>query len=71
MNAQDEKYNARRHTARKQKSLWQDESAATSLEWTLLLAAVALPGYVTVRLALSALVGHYEMMTTINALPFP
>lgn len=52
-------------------SLWRDERAGVSLEWALLLAAVALPGYLAVRLALSALAGHYEMMTTINGLPFP
>ncbi|MEX2673003.1 MAG: hypothetical protein WD294_12935 [Phycisphaeraceae bacterium] len=60
-----------RRPARTWRALAEDEHAATSLEWALLLAAIALPGYVTVQLALSALTGHYEMMTTINALPFP
>ena len=53
------------------RSLHRDERAATSLEWALLLAAIVLPGYAIIRLALAALTGHYEMMTTINALPFP
>ena len=48
-----------------------DQRGATTLEWTLLLAAVALPSYYVIRLALRALAGHYQMMTTINALPFP
>lgn len=68
---------ARRHggggqgSPRNWRALWADERAATSLEWALLLAVVALPGYAAVRLALAALAGHYQMMTTINALPFP
>ena len=49
----------------------QDETGATSLEWTLLLAAIALPSYWIIQLALATLVGHYQMMTTINSLPFP
>ena len=48
-----------------------DIAGATTLEWTLLLAAIALPSYFIIRLALDALVGHYQMVTTINALPFP
>ncbi|MHC4993541.1 MAG: hypothetical protein ACYTGQ_00660 [Planctomycetota bacterium] len=42
-----------------------------TLEWAMLLAVVALPSYLIIRLALAALVGHYQMMTTLNALPFP
>ena len=41
------------------------------LEWTLLLAAIALPSYWTIKLALATLIGYYQMMTTLNALPFP
>ena len=48
-----------------------DETGATTLEWTLLLAAIAVPSYWIIQLALSALVGHYRMLTTINSLPFP
>ncbi len=48
-----------------------DESAATSLEWALLLAAIALPGYFILRTTLNVLVGHYQMMTMLNSLPFP
>lgn len=48
-----------------------DEQAATTLEWALLLAVIALPSYYIIRLALESLVGHYQMMTAINSLPFP
>ena len=51
--------------------LHRDESAATTLEWALLLAAIGLPSYVIIQLAIDALVGHYRMMTMINSLPFP
>ena len=48
-----------------------DETASTMLEWALLLAAIALPSYVAIRLALMSIVGHYQMMSAINSLPFP
>jgi len=48
-----------------------DESGATTLEWALLLAAIGLPSYWVIRLAMFTLVGHYQMMTTVNSLPFP
>lgn len=51
--------------------LMADESAATSLEWALLLAAIALPGYFILKTTLNVLVGHYQMMTMLNSLPFP
>lgn len=48
-----------------------DQSGATTLEWALLLAAVAIPSYYIIALALETLLGHYRMMTALNALPFP
>ena len=48
-----------------------DETGATTLEWALLLAAIALPSYWLMQLAMNVLIGHYRMMTTLNALPFP
>ena len=48
-----------------------DQQGATMLEWTLLLAAIALPSYFIIRIALAALVGHYQLVTTVNSLPFP
>lgn len=47
------------------------QEGATTLEWALLLAAIGLPSYWLIQLALNVLVGHYQMMTTLNALPFP
>ena len=52
-------------------TLIEDEAGATTLEWTLLVAAIALPGYFVMMFALDLLVAHYQMMTTLNALPFP
>lgn len=51
--------------------LHRDEQGATTLEWVLLLAAIGLPSYYIFQLALATLVGHYQLVTTINALPFP
>jgi hypothetical protein len=48
-----------------------DEDGATTLEYALLLAAIAIPSYWGIKFALAALVGHYQMMTLINSLPFP
>ena len=47
------------------------ERGATALEWTLLVAAIALPSYFIIRMSLDTLVGHYQMMSALNALPFP
>ncbi|MEM7624875.1 MAG: hypothetical protein AAF333_04525 [Planctomycetota bacterium] len=41
------------------------------LEWVLLLAAIALPSYVIIRLGLDLLYTHYRLVTTLNGLPFP
>jgi len=51
--------------------LHRDETAATTLEWGLLLAAVVLPSYFLIKLIIDTLVGYYQMMTMINSLPFP
>lgn len=48
-----------------------DQNAATTLEWALLLAAIGLPAVLLSRLALNILVGHYQMQSLINSLPFP
>lgn len=49
----------------------EDDSGATALEWTLLLAAIALPSYFIIRLGLDLLIAHYELIVTINELPVP
>ncbi len=48
-----------------------EQDGATTLEWALLLAAIAIPSYFIITMALETLLGHYRMMTTLNALPFP
>lgn len=48
-----------------------DQRGATSLEWALLLGVIAIPSYYLIQAALSALMAHYQMITTLNALPFP
>ena len=50
---------------------WADQRGQTALEWTLLLAAIVIPGYAIVRMGVETLIGHYQMLTTLNALPFP
>lgn len=55
----------------KRKAFHAEQSGATMLEWALLLAAIGLPSYWIIKLALNTLVAHYQMMTTINSLPFP
>ena len=53
------------------RALARDQRGATSLEWALLLGAIAIPSYYLIQAGLEALVAHYEMITTLNALPFP
>ena len=48
-----------------------DESGATTLEWAMILAAIALPSWFLMTAALKLLIAHYQMMTMINSLPFP
>jgi hypothetical protein len=52
-------------------SLADDESGATTLEWTLLVAGIAIPAWLIMNFALNLLVAHYWMLTTLNALPVP
>jgi hypothetical protein len=54
-----------------EQDLHQDEKGATTLEWTLLLGAIAIPSYYIIDLCLQSLAGHYRMVTLINSLPFP
>jgi len=48
-----------------------DESGTTTLEWLLLLGAIALPSIYILTMSLGAVVDYYRMMTTLNSLPFP
>jgi Flp pilus assembly pilin Flp len=60
-----------RRVARYWRAVLDDQTGATTLEWALLLAAIALPSWFIIRTALATLVGHYRMMAALNALPFP
>ncbi len=51
--------------------LLRNQRGATMLETVLLLAAIAIPSYGIIRLALRALLGFYHMMITLLELPFP
>lgn len=48
-----------------------DESGTTTLEWLLLLGAIALPSVYIFTVCLATIVDYYRMMTTLNSLPFP
>lgn len=58
-------------TAKPWRRLWADQVGANTMEWTLLLAFIAVPSYFITKLALDLLTGHYWVMTTLNGLPFP
>lgn len=47
------------------------DQGATTLEWALLLAMVAIPAWVIIRYGLLTLAGHYGLVTTMNQMPFP
>lgn len=51
--------------------LHRDEDGATTLEYALLVAVIAIPSATIVFLLLDVLVAYYEMHATLNALPFP
>ena len=55
----------------KLRKLLADQRGANSIEWALLLGVIAIPSYYLIQAALNALVLHYQMITTLNALPFP
>jgi len=51
--------------------LHRDRWGQVTLEWALILAAVALPMYGVFRLCLRLLVAKYRMVTMLNSMPFP
>ncbi len=53
------------------RQLAQNQQGGTTLEWALLLGVIAIPSYYIIQIALSTLVAHYQMITTLNGLPFP
>lgn len=48
-----------------------DERGATTFEWTLLLAVIAIPSLAIIMLALDVLIAYYQMVVTMNGLPVP
>ena len=53
------------------RSLHADQRGQTSLEWALLLGAVAIPSLYLIRLLLSILSWQYQMVSFLETLPFP
>jgi len=48
-----------------------EENGQMTIEWALVLAAVALPSIVILRLCLNIIVAHFQMVTFLQGLPFP
>lgn len=48
-----------------------DQSGQVTLEWALILAAVAIPMVVVFAICLRILIGNYRMAAFLNSMPFP
>jgi Flp pilus assembly pilin Flp len=48
-----------------------DQRGTTSLEWALLLGAIALPSVYLFTMSLGVIVDYYRMMTQFSSLPLP
>ncbi len=48
-----------------------DARGQMTVEWALVLAAVALPMYFILRMLTGVLVAHFQMVTLLETLPFP
>ncbi len=53
------------------KKIFSDDAGQATVEWVLVLAAVALPMYFIIVVCLNLLVAHYRMVTFMETLPFP
>ena len=53
------------------KKIISDDAGQATVEWALVLAAVALPMYFIIVVCLNLLVAHYRMVTFMETLPFP
>ena len=62
---------ATRQFARRAGGAAGDARGQMTIEWALVLAAVALPMYFIVVLGLDLLVAHFQMVTFLQTLPFP
>ena len=58
-------------TPRRRNSLLADHAGQATLEWALLMGAVALPTYWIFKMLLDILVEHYRMIVFLVTLPFP
>lgn len=52
-------------------ALYEDEQGATMIEWTLLLAAIAIPSYLILMYTFDTMVIWYQMITQVNSFPSP
>jgi hypothetical protein len=53
------------------RALDRNTRGATTLEWALLVAAIALPAYGILTFAFDLLLEYYRLMTLVTGLPFP
>ena len=60
-----------RKLAHQLRSAAADRRGQMTIEWALVLAAVALPMYFVVVLCVNVLVAHFQMVTFLETLPFP
>ena len=48
-----------------------EEGGQMTIDWALVMAAVALPFVVILRVCLAIIVAHFQMVTFLQSLPFP
>jgi len=48
-----------------------DRVAQATLEWTLVLAVIAIPMYWVIKTCMKLLVAHFQMVTFLETVPFP
>lgn len=53
------------------RALDRNTRGATTLEWALLVAAIALPAYGILTFAFDLLLEYYRLITLVTGLPFP
>lgn len=70
-NAEFETPNEKLRNSPDSRSLWADESGASLVEFALIVAAIAVPMYLVIRVGLATMAGHYAMTTFLNGWPFP
>jgi len=53
------------------RGLHRDQGGQATVEWVLVLVAFVIPTVAVLRVLLSTLVAHYQMVTFLETLPFP